>query len=340
MEMFILEVLEKVININARIFSKIPKAKFLAKRALMLHDFSGYNQPYHPSVLYLKEGFGGYKYWMVQTPFPLGGLPYRDRWECPCIYWSKDGIVWESDERINPIDDLNADEILNGDYFSDPHLVYRKDTRTLECWYRITHMNKNIEGEENQYPTYVVKKTSKDGLQWDKRKLLIDLQDNNSLDNMVRSPSMIWDINNKIYRMWYVDTLPNLSNRNIIYAESKDGIIWNQKMKINMDKYIDPWHIDVNYFDEKYHLINYTGTGNKGINYYESNDGINFKFVKELLKPSMLNINSFYRCGLYRSCSVKAHDGVRVYFSANDGLKTYIGILRGDNFESLKVINC
>jgi len=137
--------------------------------------------------------------------------------------------------------------------------------------------------------------------------------------------------------MWYVDTLPALNNRKIISAESGDGIIWIEKININMDKYIDPWHIDVNYIDGKYRLINYTLTGNKGINYYESYDGIEFKFMKELLKPNMLLINSFYRAGLYRSCSVEAHDGIRVYFSASDGLKTYIGLLKGKNFENLKV---
>jgi len=335
-----LRILKKILNNIRKIASKVPRVRILDSKPLTLHDFSGYNQPFHPAVLYLKEGFGGYRYWMVQTPFPIGGLPYRDRWECPCVYWSNDGIKWETDKRANPIDDLNSDEIQNGDYFSDPHLIYRNDTKMLECWYRVTHMNKNIKEKKLQYPTYVFRKTSKDGLQWNKVELLINFQENGSLDNMIRSPSILWDVNTKIYRMWYVDTLPTLSNRNIMYAESENGVIWNNKITINMDNYKDPWHIDVNYFDKKYHLINYTESGKKSINYYESYDGINFKFVKELLKPSMLKINSFYRFQLYRSCSVKSHDGIRVYFSASDGLKTYIGVLRGDNFENLKVISC
>ena len=61
-------------------------------------------------------------------------------------------------------------------------------------------------------------------------------------------------------------------------------IIGRKKTTIALEHYIDPWHIDVNYFDGNYHLINYTLTGNRGINYYESDDGINFKFIKRTIK--------------------------------------------------------
>lgn len=334
-----MNLIRKVLSVGRRLIFKIPRFKKSSLKPLILNDFSGYNQPFHPSVLYIKDDLFGYKYWMVQTPLPIGGLPYRDRWECPCIYWSNDGINWETNESNNPIDDLSSAEINNGDYFSDPHLVYRDDTKELECWYRITHMDKTQKDRKMQYPTYLVRKTTKDGANWSKRELLMDFQSSDSLDEMVRSPSILWDSDRKVYRMWYVDTLPTLTNRNIMYAESDDAYNWAKKTVVELDKYIDPWHIDVNYFDKKYHLINYTKTGNRGINYYESDDGINFKFVRELLKPSIFCMNSFYRAQLYRSCSVKANDGVRVYFSASDGIKTYIGVMLGDDFRNLKVID-
>lgn len=80
-----------------------------------------------------------------ETPYPLGedgdwkGLPpYRERWENPCVHVSKDGIHWNDfEDSQNPIDDLDENNIINKDYFSDPHLVFYKDT--LECWYRISH---------------------------------------------------------------------------------------------------------------------------------------------------------------------------------------------------------
>ncbi|OOM79439.1 hypothetical protein [Clostridium sp. BL-8] len=315
--------------------------KKLSKKPLMINDFSGYNQPYHPSVLYFKDKFNNYKYWMVQTPYPIGGLPYRDRWECPCIYWSNDGIKWHTDSKVNPIDDLTPKEIKNGDFLSDPHLVYKKDINILECWYRITHMNINNSDKRLQYPTIVIKKTSYDGLNWSDREIMIDLQDsNNTIGNMIRSPSIIWDNKKQIYRMWFVDSLPTICNRNIVYAESNDGKIWFNRTLITMCSYIDPWHIDVNYFDNKYHLINYTNnTGHRGINYYESIDGINFKFVKELLHPSKISINEFYSCNLYRSCVLKVDDEIRIYFTAENEFKSSLGLLKGRSFFKLKVFD-
>jgi hypothetical protein len=335
--MILLKFIKKVKKYSSKVLYKIPRVGCLASKPLTINDFSGYNQPYHPSVLYFDKRFGGFHYWMVQTPCPIGGSPYRDRWECPCVYYSNDGIRWGTDKKINPIDDLDSEEISNGNFFSDPHLVYRNDTQMLECWYRITHFKKDVKEEQLRYPTFIIRKKSKDGFNWGERELLIDLQDEDSLDHMIRSPSIIWDTDKRIYKMWYVDSLPSINNRRIILAESEDGISWINKTMIKMDQYIDPWHIDVNHINGKYRLINYTLTGNKGINYYESSDGMEFKFMKELLRPNMLMINSFYRAGLYRSCSVEAHDGIRVYFSASDGLKTYIGLLKGKNFEDLKI---
>jgi len=328
-----------ILNIIRHLILNSPFIKELSKKPLVIKDFSGYNQPYHPSVLYFKDKFNNYKYWMVQTPYPIGGLPYRDRWECPCIYWSNDGIKWYTNSKVNPIDDITPEEIKNGDFLSDPHLVYKEDTKTLECWYRMTHMNTNNTDKKLQYPTIILKKTSSTGLDWSDREIMIDLQNpNNSIGDMVRSPSIIWDNNKQIYRMWFVDTLPTVCNRNIIYAESKSGKIWFNKTLTNMSPYIDPWHIDVNYFDNKYHLINYTNnTGHNGINYYESLDGIHFKFVKELLHPSKLSINEFYSCKLYRSCVLKADDEIRIYFTAENGSKSSLGLLRGHSFLNLKV---
>ena len=42
-----------------------------------------------------------------------------------------------------------------------------------------------------------------------------------------------------------------------------------------------------------------------------------------MLTPSN-TIGSFYKRGLYRACLVKANDVFRLYFSADDGYKTYM----------------
>ena len=196
--------INKIKKIATKLIFNIPRHEKTTLKPLKLEDFSGYNQPFHPSILYFQNGLFGYKYWMVQTPYPVNGVPYRDRWKCPCIYYSNDGLNWKTGNSINPLDNLYSEEISNHDYFSDPHLVYRNDTKELECWYRITHMDKSQRDRKMQYPTYLLRKTTKNGFQWSERELLMDFQCNNSLDDMVRSPSVIWDQDRKVYHAAFV----------------------------------------------------------------------------------------------------------------------------------------
>ena len=46
------------------------------------------NQANHPDVLYFKDGFHGYKYYMAYTPYAYS----NDRVENPCILVSNDGV--------------------------------------------------------------------------------------------------------------------------------------------------------------------------------------------------------------------------------------------------------
>lgn len=88
---------------------------------LSLETIEGTGQAYHPSVLFFDEPWNGYRYWMAETPYPIGTPPYRDRWECPSIHVSQDGIHWTIPQGLdNPIDDLLPQEINNRDFFFRP----------------------------------------------------------------------------------------------------------------------------------------------------------------------------------------------------------------------------
>ena len=193
-------------------------------------------------------------------------------------------------------------------------------------------------GKKKQYITYIVRKRTSNGIAWGKRESVINCQEDDSPNRMIVSPSVLWNPKKRAYCMWYVDDVFASRNRNIIYVESLDGRSWAARTRISMDRYIDPWHIDVNFFDGRYHLINYTLEKRKGINYFISTDGIRFDFVKELLAPSIYRFNSFYRDSLYRSCSVKGHDGVRLYISASDGIETSIGLMSGNTLSDLTLV--
>ena len=303
------------------------KLKPYNQKPLEIKTFDGSDSPYHPSVIYFEDAWKGYKYWMAETPFSPKCKPYEDRNECPSIHVSNNGIDWD-EIAINPIDDLNKQEIIELDFFSDPHLVYANGK--LECWYRFTHRN----GDASYYDNLqLVRKTSRDGTSWSEREILINLatKEGNALGNMVVSPAVLY--NNGVYRMWFVDSESRIA-RNVAYSESINGHDWTEKKicKLNGQENI-PWHIDVNIIDGKYHLLSYNFNT---ITLWKSEDGINFSFIKEILKPSVFG--SFYGYTLYRACIIK-DDKYKIYFSGNDSLRTYIGLLLGDDINNLNIVS-
>lgn len=314
-------------------------------RPLSITTPDGYNQPYHPSVVYIPEGFNGYKFWMVETPFPIGSTLYRDRYECPCIHASNNGVDWVKPQGlINPIDDLTAQEIKNEDFFSDCHLIYRADLKRLECWYRISRRNDTTYSPIS-IPTWLLRKTSTDGITWSEREIMNNFNDVASpLYPMVRSQALVWS--GTKYMMWFVDGevagLP-VVEKDIKYSESIDGKTWSSKEKCNLwtgaNPKVVPWHIDVQHADGEYKLLVYQlGRDNKGIDnltLFASIDGKNFSFVKEIIKGSGNNV-SYYQ-GLYRSCAVKVGTLWHVYITAENGNRAFLGLLKGSKLSALQM---
>ncbi len=292
---------------------------------LDIKTFDGSNSPYHPSVLYFKEGWNGYKYWMAETPYSPLCKPYQDRNECPSIHVSNDGITWK-EITTNPIDNLNDKEVEELDYFSDPHLVYTNNR--IECWYRLTHRKGN---KNNHIHTLLLRRYSSDGISWSKREVLAEITENSNhtLGNAIFSPAIIYK--DGLYRMYYVNS-DSPQGLKISYSESIDAYKWDTPHNITLiGATRRPWHIDVNYIDGLYYLINYDM---KDISVWNSNDGTTFCFQKQLLSPSVKA--SFYGSKLYRACIIKDDKGYKVFFSGNDFIHTYIGLLEGDNISNLK----
>ena len=311
--------------ITVIIYGKYKQLRPYNQKPLDIKTFDKSDSPYHPSVLYFKEGWNGYKYWLAETPFSPLCKPYIDRNECPSIHVSNNGTTWSEITR-NPIDNLNNKEIEELDYFSDPHLVYADGY--LECWYRFTHRK----GKADYYDDLqLVRKKSKDGITWGEREILVNLatSEGDALGNAVVSPAVLYS--NGKYRMWYVNS-ESRKYRGLSYSESTDGRNWAKKSDCVLTQTSNmPWHIDVNFIDGKYILINYDFNN---ITIWESYDGINFKYIRELLSPS--TTGSFYAYSLYRACIIKDKN-YKVYFSGNDSFQTYIGLMEGDSIENLKI---
>lgn len=288
--------------------------------------------PWHPSVVYSENGWNEHKFWMAQTPFPpINIAPYPDRFELPCIHYSDDGVNWIP-ILTNPIIDLTEEEIEAHNYYSDPHLILRNGV--LELFFRFTFLeNKQLIGNK----TLLMKMFSEDGTHWSNAKIVADLREPKDIaiwGGQIISQSLIW--RGGMYYCYYVDRSSYLTNRKICLTVSNDGLLWDKYVRIELQgKYVDPWHIDVQYYDEKYQMVVYDFNN---LYWFDSVDGVCFRYVSKIISPTRFFMD-FYGMGLYRACSIKVLDDIYVYFSAKNETKTSIGLLKTRDRHSFMPIN-
>jgi len=291
------------------------------QQPLIISTFDGLDSPFHPSVLFFEDGWNGWRYWMVETPFSPKCQPYVDRNECPSIHVSDDGINWETPMGLtNPLVNFGEEGEKNLDYYSDPHLVMANGR--MECWYRLTERH----GVVNRRDKVSLRRIyTEDGINWSKEEIISRLwenTDNIGLGKMVVSHALIYDAEFG-YEMWYVNSENHHGERGVLFCSSFDGHNWiNRCDCVFSGKTVNPWHIDV--FKDSNGLI-MTVYDENNLTLWESHDGINWAFVNDLLSPAKV-AGCFYEKGLYRSCIVKDNQEYKLYFSAYDMDRTYIGL--------------
>ena len=174
---------------------------------------------WHPSVVYIPEGFGGHQWWMAQSPYHPGVKlkPYQSRWELPCVHWSDDGITWYSIAQ-NPVDDVMPELLMEEDFLSDPHLVYKDGV--LELYYRLTLQKNKVIYDSK---TLLYKRTSSngetsvDGIHW-KENCICGLRSYSDIPWHID----VQYINGKYHLLCYSDKVDRLS-----HLISDDGINWD-----------------------------------------------------------------------------------------------------------------
>lgn len=292
------------------------------------------SHPWHPSVVYVSDGWNGHQWWMAQTPFPPNNVsPYKDRWELPCIHYSDDGIYWNSIET-NPIDDIDEEQIKNYGYLSDPHLILVNEV--LYCYYRL------MSDWDKQTTIYL--KRSKDGIHWSDREVVTFDIGNLSLDTCKKeivSPAIVWTDDK--FRMYYVDDTYTNLNRGIQMCESLDGVHFDEPRQIEytstyMSNPIIPWHIDVQSEGEKLNMVIYDQE-QESLFLLQSIDGIHFDIQQKLLQVAK-RCGCFYNQKLYRACFVQADQLSRVYFSATNGESSHIGLMELQPNGDWRVVDC
>ena len=303
---------------------------------LSIMTYDGSNSPYHPSVIYSPQSWGGYHYMMSETPFFFGlpsvGDNYRDQFENPSIHLSVDGIHWTSCQA--PIDSLTYKQIQDRDYFSDPDLLV--SPLGVECWYRL---NRRYGEETNQNNIVLYRRITKNGYDWSNPQMIADLEHGDlseELGNTVISQTLLFE-NNK-YKMWFYSG-GGFDHGTISYSESDTTLTsWSNKKTVNLcGPKVAPWHLHIMKDENFYWLTIYDHK--KDITLWKSKDEVAFEYVSTPVKNSGV-IGSFYSHDLYRACLLKLPSGgYRLYFSADDGTISSIGVMEGATPEKLQMIS-
>jgi coenzyme F420-reducing hydrogenase beta subunit len=242
-------------KIFSRIFRIIPTSaisyqviRFLSQTATVLENaaeplniptYDGSNQVVHPSVIDFLEEYGlpqwgGYRFWMVITPYPYA----NDTYENPSVYTSNDGITWVVPPHIiNPVN--NAPGGWERGFNNDPDMVYDPDLDEIRVYFRFASTDqlkvKLIKIKKDYSISEPITVMSQSP--WDQS------------DNTHRS-LCIWRESSHRWHMWGGGGT-KIPPYNIYYRFSEDGIHWNLLERCVNEEGIDPiqalgysnWHI-------------------------------------------------------------------------------------------------
>lgn len=289
----------------------------------------GKDQPTHPKVLYIKDKWNNYKYWMVYTPYPSN----NNYLENPCIQASNNGYEWEVPSGLtNPIDSIPEDE--RGNFYSDPHILINSNNE-MECWYRKCIYK---QGYDDYGAEVIYRKKSTDGVTWTEKEEVYRHSSNNTYLNSVLSPSVIYDENK--YKIWIIAT--ENGKRKLKYYETATGSNWQfvRDIEINdPDGIYNMWHFDIIKSTEGYEFVGAYQHGlafdkNNYIFYSKSDDNITYSTPIKILGVGY--DGNFDDLELYRPCLIRKENELMMYYGAQKNKAIWhIGLLRFNNFTQL-----
>lgn len=250
-------------RINYKKIQTQVKGENIYSAKLNILTFDGSNEFTHPSVLYFKNSFNNYKFWMAYTPYSNCDVTLEN----PCIAVSNDGVNFITPKGLNnpllPI--INNKNSKNIEYYNDPNLIYNNGK--LELWYRLTKEDKI----QKKYSQRIYRICSDDGLQWTRSELL--LEDKNNKKNLI-SISVIYE--KEKYNLYYFDL-----NLKPTLITSNDLKTWSHEIKIEVNDYTGKyWHGEIKKINGIYKFVFVDNTYNLYIS--SSIDGIHFNDTKKI----------------------------------------------------------
>jgi len=282
---------------------------------LNIPTYDGSGQAVHPDVYYNANGWRGYKYWMVMTPYPNG----NDAYENPSILVSNDGISWSVPQGLqNPIDPKPA----SGSN-SDVDIVYNETADRIEIYYV----------ESGAGTSYLIRKTSADGITWsaEKNTMLVP-------DYQVMSPAIIK--NGSVYDMWYTGGASCSADTTVKFANSADGLNWSSPQMVNIKTDLNIWHLDVSYIpsQNEYWMVyaaypKGSTCGNTDLYFAKSKDKINWTNYPDII---IKRGTSWDSSQIYRSTFLfnDTSNTMRIWYSARGGVAWHIGYVEKQYFSA------
>lgn len=278
----------------------------------------GGQQPTHPSVVYFKDSWNGYRYWMAHTPFPDG----YGAFENPHIVSSHDGINWVEPEGIsNPI----FSGLTRG-FYSDVDLLYLPHEDRLCLFWRYAD---NPAAGEIYYVSF-----SSDGINWTDKQVSLHV-----FTEFTLSASVVYD--GEKYHMWYVGS-ENLAtpvtgqSAKVRYRVSDSPLgPWSDPKETNLqgmclrNNDVGLWHIDVNKYEEEFHML--ICSSNRDLYLATSTDMFTWEATNQpILGKAGVGSGKFDEAEIYRSCGLLMRDGnnytYKIWYGASgQGGKQSIG---------------
>ena len=297
--------------------------KLNAKSPLNLATYDGGNEGLHPSCLYFKEGWNGYKFWFVFTPYK--GM--NDAIENPCMYVSQDGENFESLEGANPLDDIMLPK--EQEYNSDPELVYNSDLNRIECWWRRVQRDK-YPTDDGKNREIIYRRFTYDGRTWSEKEVMLDLKNPFDETRLCISPALIYE--DGIYRMWCSSAEDFEGKyRTINYYEMIDGDMMELKSKHHLKKGTIS-HLDVIHENSKYWLIgNEVLIEGNPLKLYSFVSPVNDEYKYEGVVLTRGRRGQWDDRVTYRPSVVKVDNSLCLYYSAygsNPITSNHVGLIR------------
>lgn len=217
-------------------------------------------------------------FYMFYTGLAKPGYGYRSIG----LATSSDAINWRR-HSSRPVLSKGREGTFDDVHVHMPSVIYDASSKKFKMWYV---------GYQNNRGNTIGYAESGDGSSWTKKGQVLSFGSPNTFDNgSLREPSVFYDPQTKLYKLWYNGTLPNQHYGPTGYAISEDGINWGRVTAINGDqrRFIG---IHVALVGDCYH--GWYGTGPE-IGYAQSVDGIRWQWpTPEIILPRGSTFDSRY----------------------------------------------